>query len=169
MKIAFSPNSITISSDAFALHGGAPAASVRLGSQEQLLTVEPTGAPKRRVERVTSPLGPARRTTSRWVIPIPATHDRLVLSWSVTRLDRLPGLTLQCELYNGTGQELSLHDFTLLRAGTAANDAAVAPDAAAPDGGIVCQGDAAAWWLGTVGLSRRAGDLDDLSPRLGHP
>ena len=136
---AIRPGRLTLAAEGVSIRGGAPGATVLVGAKEKELRLKPVGSPVESTGRRATPAGMGTTQTWQWTDP----KSGLGLSWRVTRLDDLPGLTLQACLHNLTGEPVRLRNLVLCRTGK---------------GGLSVQ-DPAAWWMGCLNLSYRDGTL----------
>lgn len=143
---AIRPGRLTLAAEGVSIRGGMPGATVLVGAKEKEIRLKPVGTPAESTGRRATPAGMGTVQTWQWTDP----KSGLGLSWRVTRLDDLPGLTLQTCLHNLTGEPVRLRNLMLCRTGK---------------GGLSVQ-DPAAWWMGCLNLTYRDGTLAEQLPSV---
>ena len=146
LRLSVRDDSLSFATDGITMTEGTPSVTVLLNAEEAPVTIRPAGAREMRLESRRTPIGIGRAITREWCDP-----RGLALSWTITRLRRVPGFTLQAALTNRSSTPVRLREFTLCDT---------------PDGALRCEGNPADWWLQTYDYGRRNANLATDLPSL---
>jgi len=114
----------------FSLRASSPRVVILEGRETPPITLEPQGNPDVKTSRRQTPGGPAAATTLSWSDP-----RGFKYSWTLTRLENLPGVTVQMTFENRSTRPVQLREFVLLQS---ASD------------GLKVSGAPRDWWMSTL-------------------
>lgn len=128
------------------MDGGWPEVEILAGVDRQPVVLRPCRPAAVIKGSRQTPLGPAGCTRLSW-----EDESGCDFSLTITRLEKLPGFTLQSAFHNRRGEPVRLRNFWLTRS---------------PGHALICEGVPSSWWLQTVNYSRRNGHLGQVFPSI---
>lgn len=132
---------LTCSSGGLSLRRGRPGVRVLLGPQEWLIDWHPWRGARREGAGRETPAGRSDEQQFAWT-----STNGFTLTWRVSRLEHLPGLSLRAVFHNGSRDPVRLREFVLC------------------DAALRVTGPHSRWWLGSLNRTPSDGPLDDTGP-----